>query len=143
MRVRLVSKVRSARARVELGSARGVASLLAERSVSARSKSARGDELLAIGVVVAAPLLALLGSAAADGEDPEETGTDAEGGADPDDGQEAAVNVDLCAVKGLGAVDNTGDDNDGSSGERVGNDDEGGGEGRLAPRQARDSPGEV
>lgn len=143
MRIRLVSKIRSARARVELGSARGVASLLAERSISARSKSASGDELLAVGVVVAVLLLALLGSAAADGEDPEETGTDAEGGADPDDGQEAAVDVDLCTVEGLGGVDNTGDDSDGSSGERVGNDDDGGGEGRLAPRQARNGPGEV
>lgn len=143
MRVRLVSKVRSARARVELGSARGVAGLLAERSISARSKSARGNQLLAIGVVVAVLLLALLGSTAADGEDPEETGTDAEGGADPDDGQEAAVDVDLCAVEGLGAVDNTGDDSDSGSGERVGNDDDGGGKGRLAPRQARNGPGEV
>lgn len=143
MRVRLVSKVRSARAGVEAGSARSVAGLLAERSISARSKSASGDQLLAIGVVVAVLLLALLGSAAADGEDPEETSTDAEGGADPDDGQEAAVDVDLCAVEGLGAVDHTGNDGDGGSGERVGKDDDGGSEGRFAPCQARNGTGEV
>lgn len=141
MRVRLVSKVRSARAGVEAGSTRGVAGLLAERSITARSKSAGGEQLLAVGVVVL--LLALLGGAAADGEDPEETGTDAEGSADPDDGQEAAVDVDLGAVESLGAVNNTSNDGDGGSGKRVGKDDDDGGEGRFTPRQARNGTGEI
>lgn len=142
MRVRLVGKVGSARAGVEAGSARGVAGLLAERSISASSKgTTSGEELLAVGVVVL--LLALLGSAAADGEDPEETGTDAEGSADPDDGQEATIDVDLGAVEGLGAVNNTSNDGDGGSGERVGKDDDGGGEGRFTPRQAGNGTREV
>lgn len=149
MRVGLVRKVRAARAGGEAGSTRGVASLLAQGSVAAGSKAARGQQLLAVAVegagavVVVVGLLALLGLAAADGEDPEETGTDGEGGADPDDGQEAAVEVDLGAVEVLGALDDAGDDGDGGGGQGAGNDDEDGGDDGLEPGQAGDGAGEV
>lgn len=140
--VGLVGKVGSARAGGEARSSGSVAGLLAQGSVSARSKSASGQQLLAIaGVVVV--LLALLGLAAADSEDPEETGTETESSANPDDGKEFAVKVDLGTVERLGALDNTGNDGSGGSGKRASNDDKDGGDDRFKPRQAGDSPREI
>ena len=144
VRVGLVSKVRAAGAGGEAGGRRGVAGVLAQRCIATGSESAAGQQLLAVadgGVLVA--LLALLGRAAADGEDPEEAGADAEGGADPDDGEEAAVEVDLGAVERLGALDDAGDDGDGGGGQGASDDDEDGGDDGLEPRQARDGAGEV
>jgi hypothetical protein len=117
MRVRLVGEVRT-------GSTAGVARstilrlglglvvvvvaglhlvVVTERSVRAVLVGGTTEELLAIGSAVLLVATSALRLAAADGEHPEETGSDGEGGCDRDTGEESTVDITLDTVE-LGCV---------------------------------------
>lgn len=87
--------------------ARGHLVVVAQGSVAARGAA---QELLAVRLAVLAALVAAaLGLAAADGEEPEEAGTDGKGDGDPGHGEEGVVDMALDPVELGRALDDADD----------------------------------
>jgi hypothetical protein len=150
MRVRLVGEVRT-------GSTAGVARstilrlglglvvvvvaglhlvVVTERSVRAVLVGGTTEELLAIGSAVLLVATSALRLAAADGEHPEETGSDGEGGCDRDTGEESTVDITLDTVELGCALDSTNDCTSKDTREYDSGDNESGGNTSDDPCQA-------
>lgn len=68
--------------------------------------------------------LGVVGSTAADREEPEEAGSDSESGGGPDETEVGTVETGISAVDLSGALDDTNDDDGGSGGQAGGSDDD-------------------
>lgn len=151
MRVRLVGEIGAARAvgvalasgRVVVGVGAGMLVVVASHFmvVAKRGVTAGREKLLAVmvAIAVAAVTAAVLRLAAADGEQPEQVGTESKGSADPDGCKEASVDLSVSAVELIRGFNGSNHNGGHSSGKTGSSEDEDGSNAGFEPSQARNS----
>lgn len=123
MRVGLISHVRPLCVVGESGSGVGLLVVVAVPRVVMRILKGlvgtSGDGLLAISTALGSAAASVVGSAAADGEEPEESSTEGEGSRSPDEAEVGAVERSISAIDSSGTLDGTNND-DGGCGRQAG-----------------------
>lgn len=107
------------------------------------ASSRRAKQLLAAGVGVLGLAATMLGLAAADGEEPEQTSAEGESERDPDSGQVPAVDSTTSSVPLSGSLDSANDDGGLDSSESSSDTDQGGSEAGDEPGDTGDDAREV